>query len=97
VFTTADLDATGGAALAANRWTHLAMTYDGSAVKLWVDGVQAATRPVIGAMPVSDLPLRIGGNRIWREWFKGRIDEVRVYPRALSQAEVQADSSRPVG
>lgn len=97
VFTTADLDATGGAALAANRWTHLAMTYDGSAVKLWVDGVQAATRPVTGAMPVSDLPLRIGGNRIWREWFKGRIDEVRVYPRALSQAEVQADSSRPVG
>ena len=28
--------------------------------------------------------LRIGGNAIWGEWFQGRIDEVRVYRRALS-------------
>ena len=97
VFTTADLDATGGGTLALNRWYHLAMTYDGAAVKLFVDGTQVATRPVAGAMPVSDLPFRIGGNKIWREWFKGRIDDVRLYGRALTAAEIQADAATPVG
>ena len=35
--------------------------------------------------------LRIGGNSIWSEWFQGRIDEVRVYRRTLTAAEIQAD------
>ena len=34
------------------------------------------------------LPLKIGGNAVWGEWFDGRIDEVRVYRRALSAAEI---------
>jgi hypothetical protein len=34
---------------------------------------------------------RIGGNSIWKEWFKGLIDELRVYNRALSQAEIERD------
>jgi hypothetical protein len=33
----------------------------------------------------------MGGNGIWPEWFSGRIDNVRIYNRALSQAELQAD------
>jgi hypothetical protein len=40
-------------------------------------------------------PLRIGGNGVWNEWFKGRIDEVRVYNRALTPAQVQADRDTP--
>jgi hypothetical protein len=41
--------------------------------------------------------LRIGGNTIWSEWFSGLIDEVRVYNRALTGAEIQADMSTPLG
>ena len=41
--------------------------------------------------------LRIGGNSIWGEWFSGQIDEVRVYDRALSAAEVAGDRDTPVG
>jgi hypothetical protein len=40
--------------------------------------------------------LRIGGNSVWGEWFSGLIDEVRVYERALSAAEILADRDRPV-
>jgi hypothetical protein len=40
--------------------------------------------------------LRIGGNSIWAEWFSGLIDEVRVYNRALSQAEVESDMGTAV-
>ena len=47
-------------------------------------------------MPTSTQPLRIGGDSIWGEYFNGLIDEVRVYNRALSQAEVQSDMTTPV-
>ena len=40
--------------------------------------------------------LRIGGNAVWGEYFAGLIDEVRVYNRALSAAEVVTDRDRPV-
>jgi hypothetical protein len=33
---------------------------------------------------------------VWTEFFAGRIDEVRVYNRALSAAEIQADMSAAV-
>ena len=56
-----------------------------------------ATRAVPPSMAASTGALKIGGNSIWPEWFKGMIDEVRVYNRALSVAEIQADRDRPVG
>jgi hypothetical protein len=41
--------------------------------------------------------LRIGGNNVWAgEFFGGLIDEVRVYDRALSAAEIAADRDRAV-
>ena len=41
--------------------------------------------------------LRIGGDSIWSdEWFSGLIDEVRLYNRALTAAEIQADMTKPV-
>ena len=47
-------------------------------------------------MPNSTGALRIGGNDVWGEWFAGRIDEVRVYDRALSAAEIGTDMTTPV-
>jgi hypothetical protein len=40
--------------------------------------------------------LRIGGNSLWGEYFEGRIDEVRIYNRALAATEIQADMNRGV-
>ena len=42
-------------------------------------------------MVTTTSPLRIGGNSTWGEYFAGKIDEVRVYNRALSSSEIQAD------
>ena len=64
---------------------------------LYVNGVQAATRAVTGAIVTSSQPLRIGGNAAWGESFAGRIDEVRIYNRALTASEIQADMNTPVG
>jgi len=47
-------------------------------------------------MVTSTNPLRIGGNSIWGEFFAGLIDEVRVYNRVLTAAEIQADMNTPI-
>ncbi len=82
--------------LALNTWSHLASTYDGEIVRLYVNGIQVATQAAVGDLPNSTGALRIGGNNIWSEWFDGQIDEVRVYGRALTGAEIQTDMNRAV-
>jgi hypothetical protein len=90
-------DLGGVAALAANTWKHLATTYDGTTWKLYVDGVQVASKAYTKPIPTSNSPLKIGGNAVWGEYFSGRIDEVRVYDHGLTAAEVQGDMNRAVG
>lgn len=85
-----------GAPLAVNTWVHLAGTYDGTTLRLFVNGAEAATQVVGGAIATSSGALRIGGNALWGEYFQGRIDEVRVYNRALSASEIQTDMNTPV-
>ena len=86
----------GPSALPVKKWSHLASTYDGQSLRLFVNGNEVARRPQSGKIPVSGGKLRIGGNAIWGEYFTGRIDEVRIYNRALSQAEIVADANTAV-
>ena len=83
--------------LALNAWTHLATTYDGATQRFYVNGTQVASRAQTGALATATGPLRIGGNGVWGEYFRGLIDDVRIYNRALGAAEVQADMATPVG
>ncbi len=84
-------------ALPANQWSHLATTYDGSALRIYVNGSLADTFATTGVMTASSGTLRIGGNTIWNEWFDGSIDEIRVYERALTGDEIQDDMDDPIG
>jgi Concanavalin A-like lectin/glucanases superfamily len=93
----ADRKAAGPLVLPVNTWAHLAATYDGSAVRLYVNGAVAGSRVQAGPMAGSTAPLRIGGNAVWGEYFTGLIDEVRVYNTALTQAQIQADMNTPIG
>ena len=85
------------ALLPLRTWTHLAATFDGGTLQLYVNGALVARRVVAGPITTSASPLRIGGNAIWGEYFRGRIDDVRVYNRALSQVEIRVDMTTPVG
>ena len=85
-----------GPRLPAKTWTHLAATYDGVTQQLYVNGTLAGSRPQAGTIAVSGGKLRIGGNSVWGEYFTGHIDEVRIYNRALTPAEIQADSKLAV-
>ena len=86
----------GTAVLPVNAWTHLAATYDGTTMRLYVNGVQVASRPQTGNIATSTNPLQIGGDSIYGQYWSGRIDEVRVYNRALSAAEIQTDMNVPI-
>ena len=97
VFVGADLSARGSTRLPTGTWTHVAAVYDGTRVRLYVNGVETANASATGTMTASTGVLRIGGNAIWNEWFSGQIDEVRVYSRALSAGEIQTDMNTPVG
>jgi hypothetical protein len=92
-----DQRALGTTAVPLNTWSHLAATYDGTNLVLYVNGVQAGIRAVSGSLVSSTGALRIGGNSVWGEWFNGLIDDVRVYNRALTSSEVNSDMGRPVG
>jgi PKD repeat protein len=91
-----DRQLTAGSYLPANAWTHLAATYNGSTQRLYVNGALVGSRAQTGAITLSSGALRIGGNSVWGSYFKGYIDEVRVYNRELSQAEISDDSKAAV-
>jgi hypothetical protein len=81
--------------LTKDQWTHVAATYDGTNMRIYVNGKIAGTQPA-GVPRTSVAPIRIGrGEATTRsdsatQGFKGAIDEVRVYSTALSEAEIGA-------
>ena len=86
----------GPSALAVNQWTHVAGTYDGAVLRLYLNGTQVATQSKTGGVQVTGTPLRIGGDTYSGEFFPGRIDDVRIYNRALSASEIQSDKNTPL-
>jgi glucose/arabinose dehydrogenase len=93
----ADVAAESTAALPLNTWSHIAMTYDGSMVRAYLNGAQVGSRAATGAIRATAGALQLGGNSVWSEWFSGLIDEVRFYNRALSASEIAQDMHTPVG
>ena len=79
--------------IAEGAWSHLAVVVDGERHLLYLDGARLDSRP--GALPAAGGAGVTIGCRGWRELgeagsFAGRIDDVRVYGRALSRGEVLA-------
>src|SRR4051794_37933501 len=80
----------------ADVWTHLAFTYDGAHMRLYVNGELAATKAQSEGPLWGEGPLAIGCNPDYSpEVFDGKIDEVRVYDRALGAGEVEPDLIPP--
>jgi hypothetical protein len=79
---------TSSTTLQINTWYHVVLTYkSGVGMTLYINGVPDVTQAAItgNIQPAGDLnPLFIG----WFDYFKGRIDEVRVYPNSLSSQQI---------
>ena len=66
---------------------------DGSSAVIRNQGTETLD---LGSASVTSGALRIGGNSVWGEYFRGSIDEVRIYNRALSGGEIQTDMGTPI-
>ena len=85
-FEIAGTSVTGGTV--SQRWTHVVATWDGSMVRLYVDGVEVDAAPRTAALPTSSGNLIIGSQADGSHRFDGSLDEIRLYDRALAANEV---------
>ena len=82
-------DALSSTPITTNTWQHVVGTYDGTTIKVYINGVLAGSRAQTGAIPTSAVALNIGSfNNGGGDFFNGAIDDVRIYSRALSSAEI---------
>jgi Concanavalin A-like lectin/glucanases superfamily len=90
-----------GPSIIPNAWTHLAYTFDGTTLRMYVNGSLAASRAAAHS-PNASMAFGIGaaqypgGGAHWQDFYHGQIDDVAVYNRALSATDVQLhyDSGR---
>lgn len=82
-------------ALRANVWQHVFVTYDGKgragSIRIFVDGVEAPTKPDVNALKGSiktTTPTRIGQRSHGSYFSDGGVQDVRIYDRQLTAAEV---------
>jgi len=90
-----------GAPLAAShlhdgRWHHVAATYDGTHIRFFADGKQIGSQKVNGSIDTTGSnPAYVGSLNGTSEFFAGGIDDVRIYCRALSAAQIKALTDGP--
>jgi len=76
-------------------WHHLVMTYDSAALKLYRDAALVAETPVNKERKPGRGSLYIARWAFGRNYFAGLLDEVRLYRRALSAAEIAVRHGNP--
>ena len=88
--------------LAADKWQHVAVAYDGSSkaagVKIFIDGKLAGNKVEQDSLKgsiVTQTPFKIG-SRSSQGNYNGEVDELRIYNRALSGAEIQRLGGDPI-
>jgi hypothetical protein len=76
------------------RWVHVAMTFDQKQLRLHVDGREVGAAPYEQPLPLENSAMVVGGaqqdNGSFASRFPGRIDELAVYTRVLSSADLTA-------
>ena len=72
-----------------DEWYLVTMTYDGSNMKLYVNGQLKNQKSVSGNLKINNKATTIGSEDGTKKFFNGSIDDSRIYGKALSQAEIQ--------
>ena len=73
-------------------WMHVAITYDGSVMRMYIDGVQNSTKSFSSASSINTnaLTVAIGAGNDGFRGIQGAMDDVRIYNTALSASEISA-------
>jgi hypothetical protein len=81
-------------AVPTNTWTHVASTYNGSALTVWINGSPAGSMAVTGTTCRNNRPLAVGAKNdpaagLREAFWDGQLDDIRIYRRALSANEIR--------
>ena len=76
------------------RWHHYAGTYDGTTVRLYIDGEEVASGPMTGPINLDSGPLFLGRDDGSNRFFDGQIDEVTIWNTARTPEEIDRTASR---
>lgn len=72
-----------------NAWHHLAATYDGATMKIYIDGTLSASSAQTGSIATNSNALTLGNQTGYSEYFGGSADEIRVWNVTRTQSEIQ--------
>ncbi len=74
-----------------NAWTHVAIRFSPGSQRIFINGTAAGSASFSGTPRTNNLPFQVGQDQgLGGRYFNGALDELRVYNRALSDAEVLA-------
>jgi len=78
-------------ALQTNRWYHIAGTYDGDVARIYLDGILLGAKAIGPKQVGNSRPLYCGYNNVsgYPYYLDGSLDELRLYNRALTPAEIR--------
>ena len=80
----------GTTSIQVNKWYHIAGTYDGENIKIYVNGqLDGTPTELIGSMVVNDADFNIGHRTNNEEALNGAMDEVRAWTLTMSEQEIQ--------
>ncbi len=90
-----DDEAIGGPSIIDKDWHFIAATWDGSVIKIYIDGKKAKELPCKGKLSKGNGALYIGSRGGGGRWVEGFLDEIKIYNRALDAKEITADMENP--
>lgn len=76
-----------------SRWSHVAATYDGATMRIYVEGWLSAQGPSSLELPAARSDLSIGAKQSRWRFYAGGLDEVAIYPAALSYGQVHSHAA----
>jgi hypothetical protein len=84
--------------LTLNAWQHVAATYDGATIRIYVNGTEVATQAFSGGVTNADEDLCLGSinNPNDMRYMTGRIDEVRIWNAARTAVEISTNMETSV-
>ena len=81
-----------------SEWTHVAGTFDGNTLKIYINGAEAGSAAFSGSIAQSPCSVYIGGhynNYVNRQW-DGQVDEVRIWNICRTESEIMMDMQNPL-
>ncbi len=77
--------------LALNQWSHLAIVFNGSQALFYVNGALVSSKPLPASLTARGRLMRVGADADPWQFYRGLLDNVRIYNRTLTASEVQTD------